>query len=133
MMLRTLSRFFSFRGRRGAVAIEYALLLPALLLFVIGIMEVGRLLWTQTTLERAVEAAARCGAVNQTDCSTSAAVAGYAVTQAFGLPVDAGAFTVTKPACGVFVSVDFTYKFVVPWVTPQDMTLHAQACYPAIS
>ncbi|MGA7974726.1 MAG: TadE/TadG family type IV pilus assembly protein, partial [Pseudolabrys sp.] len=49
--------------RRGAVAIEYALILPALLLLVIGIIDTGRVLWTYTTLYRATEAAARCAAI----------------------------------------------------------------------
>jgi len=43
----------------GTVAIEYALILPVMLLFTLGIMDTGRLLWTYITLTRAVEAAAR--------------------------------------------------------------------------
>ena len=123
-------RSFFPRGRKGAVAIEYALLLPALLLFVVGIMETGRIIWTQTTLDRAVEAAARCGAVDQTTCATTIATAQYAVTQAFGLKIAVAAFTVTKPACGVSVTAAFTYNFVIPLVAPKAMTLNAQACYP---
>lgn len=122
-----------FRGESGSVAVEYALLLPALMLFVIGLMEVGRLLWTQTTLDRAVEAAARCGAVDEVTCANAAATADYAVTQAFGLNVEADVFSVSAAACGVSVSAAFTYNFLVPWVTPQDMTLHASACYPLAS
>lgn len=118
------------RSRRGSIAVEYALLLPALMLFVIGIMEVGRLLWTQTTLDRAAEAAARCGAVDSVTCADAAATADYAVTQAFGLNIAADAFTVSSAACGASVEAAFTYKFLVPWVTPQDMVLHASACYP---
>jgi Flp pilus assembly protein TadG len=118
------------RSRRGSIAIEYALLLPALMLFVIGIMEVGRLLWTQTTLDRAAEAAARCGAVDNVTCADAAATADYAVTQAFGLNIAADAFTVSSAACGVSIEASFAYQFLVPWVTPQDLVLHASACYP---
>ncbi len=117
-------------GNRGSIAVEYALLLPALLLFVIGIMEVGRLLWTQTTLERAVEAAARCGAVDSVTCADAPATADYAVTQAFGLKVESSAFTVSSAACGVSVTAAFAYDFIVPWVAPRNMVLHASACYP---
>ena len=56
----------------GSVAVEYGLLLPALLLLVLGVMDVGRLLWTQATLDRAVEAAARCAAVNTISCASTA-------------------------------------------------------------
>ena len=38
------------------------LILPALLMFTLGIIEYGRYLWAYTTLMRATEAAARCGA-----------------------------------------------------------------------
>ena len=54
----------------GSVAVEYGLVLPAMLLFTLGIMDAGRLLWSDITLTRATEAAARCGAVDQTNCPT---------------------------------------------------------------
>ena len=47
----------------GSVAIEYGLILPVLLLFTFGLIDAGRLLWTNITLTRATEVAARCGAV----------------------------------------------------------------------
>ncbi len=46
------------------MAVEYGIILPVLLMLMLGIIDTGRLIWTQTTLDRAVEAAARCGAVN---------------------------------------------------------------------
>jgi len=118
------------RDDRGSIAVEYALILPVLLLFVVGVMEVGRLVWTQTTLDRAAEAAARCGAVDPVTCANSAATSQYAVTQAFGLKVAANAFTVSSATCGISVRATFTYKFLVPFVTPANMTLHSSACYP---
>ena len=64
-----------WRAQSGATALEYALVLPMLLLFIIGIIDVSRLLWTYTTLTRATEAAARCGAVDKTNCGTITAIA----------------------------------------------------------
>lgn len=120
-------------GRRGNVAIEYALLLPALLLFLIGIMDTGRLLWTYTTLSRAVEAAARCGAINTNACATTAQIQSRAVTEAWGLNVTASAFTVSMPACGVKVNGTFNFVWAIPAVvssTPMGtLTLSASACY----
>src|SRR6202035_5573687 len=89
---------------RGAAAVEYGLLLPMLLLFILGLMECGRLFWTYTTLDRAAQAAARCGAVNATLCGTSTQIQDYAVTQAYGLTVSASAFTASTPTCGVLVT-----------------------------
>ena len=126
--------------RSGTVAIEYGLVLPLLLMFTLGVMDAGRLFWAFITLNRATEAAARCGAVNTTLCP-AASIPTYAVQQAWGLNgVTAAAFTVTNPACGVQVHATYTFKFVIPWfpwygpTTPfgsaNSMTLNATACYP---
>ena len=115
----------------GEVVIEYAVLLPVLLMFVFGIMDVGRLIWTQATLDRAVEAAARCGAINSTSCGTATQIQNYAVTQAFGLTVAASAFTASTPVCGVQVIASFPFAFVTPLVRSSGLTLSATACYPA--
>ena len=122
----------------GTVAIEYGLILPVMLLFTLGIMDAGRLLWTYTTLSRATEAAARCGAVN--DTATCPSIPAYAVAQAWGInDVTAADFVATTPACGVQVQATYTFQFIVPWF-PQfsasapfgatTMTLNATACYP---
>lgn len=119
--------------RRGAAAIEYALILPAVLLFVIGIIDTGRLIWTYTTLSRAAEAAARCAAVNTTDCGTAGQIQSYAAAQAWGLTIDAGAFTVAAADCGIQVTGSYDFTFAIPAFTKDfgTITLTATACYPA--
>jgi Flp pilus assembly protein TadG len=117
-------------GQRGVVAIEYGLLLPAFLLLVFGAMDTGRVLWTQTTLDRAVQAAARCGSVNTTTCGSAVAIQNYAVTQAWGLTADPSVFSVSAAACGVQVSASFPFEFTTPWITAPDSTLQATACSP---
>jgi len=126
-------------GKRvgGTVAIEYAFVLPVLLLFVLGIVDCGRLIWSYTTLNRSVQAAARCAAVNAVTCATAAQVQTYAVSQAFGMQVTPAAFTLTAPACGKQVTASLSFVFIIPWfgiVQPygpsNSTTLHATACYP---
>lgn len=121
--------------RRGAAAIEYGLILPAVLLFVIGIIDVGRLLWTYTTLNRAVEAAARCGAINTNDCATAAQIQSRGVAEAWGLTVPASAFTATTASCGVQVTVGYDFVFAIPALAGASglgmITLRPTACYPA--
>ncbi len=124
----------------GSMAIEYALILPALLLFTLGIMDAARLLWTNTTLTWATDAAARCGALNTT--CPAASIPGYAAGLAQQLGIynaTASDFVATTPACGVQVQATYTFQFVIPWF-PQfsanapfggtTMTLNATACYP---
>jgi len=117
-------------GCRGTVAVEYALVLSALLIFVFGIMDAGRVLWTLTTLERAAEVAARCGAVNTATCATAAEIQSYAATQAFGLTIASTAFTSSTAACGALVTASFPFTFVIPWIATSGITLAATACYP---
>lgn len=63
-----------FRGRddRGAVAVEFALVLPVLLIFAVGIIQVGRALNLQITLTAAAREGARVMALRG-DASCNAA------------------------------------------------------------
>lgn len=119
---------------RGNVAIEYALILPVLLVFTLGIMDTGRLLWAVATLNRAAEAAARCAAINTTDCGTTAQIQTRAVAEAWGLTVAPSAFTISKPACGIQVDANYDFTFITPglgaFVPLGIQTLSATACYP---
>ena len=114
--------------RRGTTAIEYAIILPALLLFLLGILDTGRLLWTYSALYRGAEAAARCAAVNVTDCASTSQIRNQAVAAAWGLTVDASAFTVTNPSCGVQVSASYSFTFTIPGFSA--ITLNPTACHP---
>ncbi len=58
--------FHGARCCRGGVALEFAFALPVLIFFIFAVFEIGRALWTQTTLEYAVEEAARFAIVNDT-------------------------------------------------------------------
>jgi len=114
---------------RGAAALEYAFVLPALIGFAIAVMDLGRLVWTEVTLDRAVQVAARCASVNSTNCGTNAAIQSYAATSAWGLHTPASSFIVTRLTCGVSVRVQASFRYYVPWPkAPTPVT--SQACYP---
>lgn len=122
-------RRFARKGDGGTAAVEFALVFPVVLVFTLGIIDVGRLLWTQTTLDRAVLAAARCAAVNATTCGTAANIQSYAVTQAYGLKITSSVFTVTQATTNVCVSAALTFRLIIPWVG-ETVNLAANACYP---
>jgi len=121
----------------GAVAIEYAIILPVLLIALLGVMDLGRLFWSYATIANAAETAARCFAIKAAACQTATATQNYAATQAYGMAINASSFTVTTPACGVRVAVSYAFSFVVPWfyVVPfggsNTITLSTATCYPA--
>ena len=116
--------------RAGSVAVEMAVVLPLVLLVVVGLMEVGRLLWTQATLDYAVEAAARCAVVNSVTCGSTAQTQAYAVDRAVGLSLSPSTFTVTTTSCGLHVSASMPVELIAPGLLPYEITLTAAACYP---
>lgn len=132
--MRRLAPVDGWLRRLGSAAIEYALILPAVLMFIFGLMDTGRLLWSYTTLSRAVGAAARCAAINTTQCGTAAQIQAFAATEAWGVTVAASAFTVTTATCGIKVTGNYDFEFVMPGfnvvVPAGTITLTAASCYP---
>ena len=115
---------------RGTAVIEFAILVPILLVCVLGLIEFGRAIWTQATLDHAVQAAARCAAVDPLTCGTVAQTQQYATTKTPGLSLPASVFTVTTPSCGVQVAASLAFDFLVPELLPYSQTLNARACFP---
>ena len=120
----------ALRCRRGNAAIEFALIAPVFLALIVGVMEVGRILWIQNTLQQAVERAARCATVNASSCGSASAVQQFAATQAAGIGVPASAFTATTPACGNQVRASMSYAYMTSLLPMPALTLSAQACFP---
>ncbi len=125
-------------SRRGAEALEFAIVLPVLMTVLLGVVDIGRLLWSNTMLAHAVEAAARCAAVDAITCGSTTTTQSYGVNQAWGLNLTSSAFAVTAPVCGSQVVGTMTFSFVIPWfyvVRPfgasNAMTLTATSCYPS--
>lgn len=116
--------------RAGTTAIETAIVLPVVLLFIVGLMEFGRAIWIQATLDYAVESAARCAAINTTQCATASQTQAYAAGKAAGLTLATSVFTLTTQTCGAQVSASLPFQFVVPILFPYAITLTAAACYP---
>lgn len=122
-----------FGGERGVTAIEYALLLPVVLVFVFGIIDAGRAVWTQATLDNAAEAAARCGAVDVVKCGTTASIQAYAVDRAGGMTLLPTVFTVTSATCGNKVTASLPLGLTLPWNGSSSITLKSTACFPVQS
>ena len=114
----------------GATALEFALCAPAFFMLVMGIVELGLLVFMQLSLQQGVEAAARCASINKTTCSSTANIQSYASTASYGITPPAAAFTVTTPACGNQVQASYTPGFLPGFPIP-TRTLTAQACFPS--
>ena len=115
------------KDRRGSSAVQLALALPAMCLFVFGIIEVGYSLWLQNALDYSVATAARCASINGSSCSTGN-VTTYAASQS-GSSVGSSAYTYTRTAaCGCQVSATYTMALDIPWDRALSVTLTSSSC-----
>jgi Flp pilus assembly protein TadG len=101
---------------RGSVAVEFALVLPLLLLIVFGIVDFGRALNAQITLTQAAREGARVASVG----GTSSAVTTRTQNAALPLLTNVTTPTVTTCAVGAGVGVDakVVASSVFTFVTP---------------
>jgi Flp pilus assembly protein TadG len=115
------------RCDRGSTAVEFALVLPALAMLLVGGLYTGLLMYSVAGLHSAVEQAARCYSVNASQCSSAFAAQTYAQNSYYG--VSGPAFTASIAPCGHQVSATLTFELsaaVASWTVP----LTATACFP---
>ena len=97
------------RRDRGAAAVEFALVVPLLVLLVVGIAELGRAYHVQSTLSGAAREGVRIMALQSSPSATRATVKAYAV----GLGLTDGQIAVSPTSCttGGTATVTITYPF----------------------
>lgn len=132
-----------FTDNRGSSAVEFALVLPVLLVLIFGIVELGLLLYNQQILTNASREGARAGIVTGvprvSPATIEAVVNNYATNHLVTFAVTTPALIFDPPIdeCVSFgddliVTVSFDYNFfVLPAFTaaviPVSKTLTAQA------
>lgn len=118
------------RDQRGVVALEFAIILPALLLIFIGSLDLAFAMLAEEQLTFVTESAAVCAALKSPNCLSTKATEAWAAQRAATLPgVSAGNFTATfdAPCGGVEVVATYSYSgFALP-----SIPLAAEACYPS--
>jgi Flp pilus assembly protein TadG len=107
---------------RGAIVVEFALILPLLLILLFGIIEFGRAYNTQIALQGAAREGARALALGNsaTDAVNASSGVAISISSTSGCPDgDSEAFAT------VTTSADFTFS--IPFVTLDLTKLHATA------
>ena len=112
----------------ASAAIEVALTLPVLVIFLFGIIAFGSAMWQQNALDYSVAEAARCASVNTAVCGTKSDIESYAASRS-GARFPSGTFSYSTQSCGNQVSASYTLPLTIPTLT-LSITLDAQACYP---
>jgi hypothetical protein len=112
----------------------------------LGVVEFGRLYWTQSELQYAAEAAARCATVNCCPASCGGVQPGdasnnyagfrqFTASQLLGMSVPSGSlssFQVSAATCGNQVTFNYTFNFIVTSLLPQGaINLATTACHQA--
>lgn len=124
--------------------IEAAFVLPLALALVIGIMEFSIAIWTEITLVRATDSAARCGAINKTLCGSAVDIQNYAigVANALGVQTTSANFPTSNIVIGqpcpssltatpaVRVQATYSLNLKVLWFLNQQITYTPAACFP---
>ena len=125
-------------GRDGTTAVEFALASMALVLFVFGAVEMGRMLWTQQVLQSVATDTARCLAIGSGNCPDGGSYAVSAAVKRGLNDVQSAEVAVSLndscgSAVGLFTKVTITYPFapVLPAYIPSPAGgLTASACFP---
>ena len=125
------------RAQKGSSAVEFAMVLPLLILFILGIIDAGRLMWTYNRAEKAAQMAARYAAVTDLVPSTLATTdftlqANGAVVG--GQPVPSSAFSGTTCVSGsctgswgysstAFTNIVTRARFFMPEIGPANVQI----------
>ena len=126
--------------RRGAAALEFALVMLAFLPLCLGLIMVGLLLWTHNALQTTANFTARCVAISSPACASPAS---YAVSTSqnwlqVGTLTSSGVVVQTGTSCAggsgsmVKVTLSSSSFTAIPWLSELSTNaLTASACYPA--
>jgi len=108
------------RRKRGQSLVEFALILPILLLLMLGILDLGRAVAAYNSVSNAARSAARVAVVDQ----NADVVAQAAIDEGFGLGLTAGDIEFDANAndddpcvlqvCQVSVAVSYQYEAATP-------------------
>ena len=107
------------RNDRGTAAIEFGLVAPIFFALLLGIIDVGRYMWTLNTTQYAIDQAIRAGVVRGLSETEVEAKVKQSLT---GL--NASAFTVTAVvgASTLAITAETTYEFLFPMSSFMDTT-----------
>jgi Flp pilus assembly protein TadG len=106
---------FDLRRDRGAAAVEFALILPVLLLMVLGMLEFSRAYNAQISLSGAAREGAREMAIHgDADDAIAAAIA---AAPSVNPAVTAGDITITESIVDGICQVEFKIDYALPLMT----------------
>lgn len=120
-------------GTSGVAAIEFVIVFPLFLTLVFAIIESGRLMWQQVSMQRAVATAARCGALGTMGCVSNTDIINTAIKASALSGLTIAEVTPDQTAsCGVKVTATRKFTFILRVRGVPEINLTAQACHPIL-
>lgn len=120
------------RNKDGAMAVEFALILPVFLVVLFGTMEVGNILYAKNTLQQGIETAGRYAMVH-IDAPTTE-IRDYAMANITELGGLSPTFTVVagtiSGVASVTISVRAQYSIITPFFTGRTINLTSSMSVP---
>jgi len=119
------------RGTRGATAVEFALVAPIFLMFVLGIIDLGRLFFVKNLMQYATEQTARYAMVTPT--ATVAELETYAEDEIAAL-FSGITFTADTETIDAIqfrtITATYTFSYMMPLIALDDALLSAKSRTP---
>jgi Flp pilus assembly pilin Flp len=124
-----------FRNNRGTTAVEFAIVIVPVLLFIVGIIQTACIVWADNLLHIAVDTATRCGAVTTSStapCSGSGLTNMKNTANAVFAP-----FIGTQPNWQLNTncsagSTGLVGTYQVSIISIVNLTLTASSCFPTV-
>jgi Flp pilus assembly protein TadG len=109
-------------NERGAVAAEFALLLPVLLTILFGIIEFGMIMYSREVITNASREGARAGIVQAFPKPTAGDVTAVATNYLVGTGINPGSVTFNVTGAGgaypstIMVTATYNYPWLIPYI-----------------
>jgi Flp pilus assembly protein TadG len=119
-MGRTLHRLRGLgRNQRGVAAVEFGIIAPIFIAMLVGIVDLGRYMWTLNTMQYAVDQSVRAGVVQKL---TDDEVKNLVKSSLTGLDPAGVTVDVVSGASTLSITADMTYAFLFPMSSFMDST-----------
>jgi len=134
LKLSSLLRRFT-RASDGAAAVEFAIIVPVFVMFIMGIFEGGRMMWIRNSIQTATEEAARYAMAHTT--ATDTVLITKAADYFDSVSIDNPTFTVVRDKVGTmdFVTISgvYTFNYLFSFFDFGDIKLDGKARVPLVS
>jgi Flp pilus assembly protein TadG len=125
-----------FKNNRGATAVEFALVILPVLMFIVGIMQVAWVIWADNLLHVAVDTASRCGAISTSKTPPCASGNMTTTANVVFAPLSGATWSNNSSCSAGSTGLTGSYTINIlgvggsQWFEGLTLTVNAKSCYP---